>query len=203
MAGQTLDGPLIRLYKDSMGPVPRTIFIVTMCAGLAFALVGCTTLPLPDAPDQSLVVLVYDDSRVQLPGEERILSMSVDFRHNATGVRSRMQLPTSREWGSLALDPGAYRIERLTLRIMEGNDSTRTETRPVLGRVFVTPQTVVILPRTLRLSSFDSHSFGVTFGALSYGSSSHRQATEEIYREQLWPAWSGYRKINLYEPECQ
>lgn len=184
-----------------MGQKIARPFLVCSVIVVAMVVSACQTLPLPDNPDQSLVVFTYDRSDVRYPDDRRLESVSLILYEQTTGERTSVRLPSRRNWTAVTLDPGRYRIQEVILGFLAGNDHRWTENRGANVLLFVEAQTVMIPRNSVRIVSLPrSHSTSIGFPLLGREHPLIRDTSQQIRNDRRWQAWEGYTEIHLYRP---
>ena len=162
---------------------------------------ACQTLPLPDNPDQSLVVFTYDRSDVQYPDDRRLESVSIVLVEQTSGEEVRVPLRSRRNWSAVALDPGRYRIRQVVLGFRVGDDHRWTEHQGANVLIFVESQTVMIPRNSVRVVSLPrSHHTSVGFPLLRQDHPLVQDVSDQIRNDRRWQAWEGYTEIHVYRP---
>ncbi len=170
---------------------------------LLWAIAGCATLPLPDGPDQSLAVVLYDFREIRYDTSWGVIGATATIVHPQTGRRTRLILPVHRTWTSVALDPGLYRLQELTFQFrehrMDGDDRYWSEFHGLSSPIYVEPLTVLVARNMIRVNRRGSHRhYDVRLTLVTDRSEYLRTATDTVRRNRMWSAWDGYTELGLY-----
>lgn len=163
-------------------------------------LTACASLPLPDNPDQSLFVMVYDFRDANFNDGRQFAGATLTIRQPLTREVVTMNLPNRGTWAAIPLDPGAYRIEQVVLRFSRG-DHSWTDTHRSVVPIFIPERAVVISRSMMVVNTWRfSDRYDLSYPQVLQWSEHARLATEGIRSDRMWAAWEGYTEVNFYTP---
>ncbi len=187
-----------------MRKVKSSVFSAAIVVAIASVTLGglsaCASLPLPDNPDQSLFVMVYDFRDANFRDGRQFNGVTLTIRQPLTREIVTMNLPNRGNWAAIALDPGAYRIEQVVMRFSR-DDHSWTDTHRAIVPIFI-PERAVILSRSMvRVNTWvHQDRYDISYPQVLQWSEHARIATEGIRSDRMWAAWEGYTEVNFYTP---
>jgi hypothetical protein len=173
---------------------------------LAVALLAaCKTIPLPGAPDESLLIFLSDiDGSIWKDGVTHVAGGTLTVLHVPTRKVYTVPLGGGSGYGLAALPPGEYIVTGLQANLQrdEGNGRTGswTNTHSLYATFFVAPNTVEVCSRTVKV--------GLTYqgyNVYTYTSSSTDYAARklairaELEKNRRWAAWEDSQIVNFGE----
>jgi hypothetical protein len=174
---------------------------------VAFGLVSCSSLPLPDTPEQSLLLIPCG---IHLEGmrdkQARTIALDLVIRRVKDGREITVHFDSGKNYAVVALDPGGYEFTKLLVRrewISEGRSTNSwTETRNTSRISFFIADKIVRWYEGLL--SFRDLSNGKYSYSISTRNSSPASAREKILsamkKDPHWLGWEGYELINFTVP---
>jgi hypothetical protein len=202
--GNTLDRTAKMMYR---GKHMKVFSFLRMSAllGIAALLLGsCASLPLPDTPEKSLLIIGSDIS-INMPTKGPQLTAITMSLYRVTDYKVfTFPISLTRNLTCVAVEPGQYSIGSivLTRTWIDGGrqwDSWK-ENQSVGAHLLVEPQTVLLYPSVLFYKDKPDTNTGYDFRFWNTLPPRQRdEAYKAITKDTHWQAWEGYTLVNFLE----
>lgn len=158
--------------------------------GGALLLPGCSSLPLPNAPNESLLVIAYQVDEAWRQGNIRVKSVDVQIENRVTGETRVVSLIPGGKYKSVALKPGEYIIKKLIVANQWQRDVHNVwfDTHNRYHPFYLNPQTVhfydkfISLRARKEIDGYDLHDFRVRNDEKS-------DILTSLRKNSYWLAW--------------
>jgi len=175
-----------------------------LLAVLALGLACCSSLPLPDTPEQSLLFIPceisFEDTR---DNQARTASLDLVLRRVNDGREFAVPIARAKKYAVVALDPGGYEFARILVRrerTIEGKStSTWTEKRETSRISFFMAEKIVRWYEgkfTFRDLSGGKYTFFL-MGRSNAPLSERQEVLAAMKKDSHWLGWEGYELINF------
>jgi hypothetical protein len=173
--------------------------------GLATLLLGsCTSLPLPNTPDKSLLVISSNITRrIPAQGPE---TMAIALRLTNTASAKQIVFPISfdTDLNYIAIEPGSYSISSLVVTrawVDHGQTYSSWEDNHYAGsRLLIEPKTVSLYPSPLTYTdTTDPNHYDVDMWNVRSTDEERAKILETMKKDPHWLAWEGYMLVNFPE----
>jgi len=170
------------------------------------ALWSCQSLPLPDTPEKSLLVIPCDFSLGSNASGRRVVDISLVLSPTVgtPGVKERkLSLPLGKRYAVFAVDPGSYTISSVIISngwFDNGRQWNAWEDKHVLGAaVFVAPQVILLNYTLFKYADRADPNKGYDFSFYQFGLDRGPDILAQMKKDPHWAAWEGYPLVNFPE----
>lgn len=177
--------------------IRRLVHAITMLLGLATVL-SCTTLPLPDSFNESLLILPYKVETRFGDGENEITSVRLVITSETSAEEFAVSLRPGTSFTAVALNPGPYVVSAILvgLRRVE-KPGEKWEDRHDASQSFYMKERIVLLPPWDFLILTDNRGYRFFFPANAGEIERNSKILNEIKKKRRWLAWDGYQLVNF------
>jgi hypothetical protein len=174
---------------------------------VAFGLVSCSSLPLPDTPEQSLLLIPCETHLEGMRDQQaRTISLVLVIRRVNDGQEIAVHLDRGKNYAVVALDPGGYEFTKLLVQRewISGGRSTNswTETRNT-SRIsfFIAEKIVRWYDGRLSFRDFSNGKYSYFISTRNSSPVSEREGIlSTMKKDPHWLGWEGYELINFTVP---
>ncbi len=170
----------------------------------ALLLGSCSSLPLPDTPEKSLLVIASSISTASHATNAATREVALRIRRISDGKEITLPLSMLKSYTTLALDPGSYAFS-LLIATRSWYDTGRMynsweDSRGLGYRVFMEPQTVQLYPSLLRFADRPDPNQGYTYSfSISLTTDQRARILAELKKDYHWQGWEGCAMVNFEE----
>lgn len=167
--------------------------------GAFFLVCGCSTLPFPHTPTESLLVVSYEiEADLEDMGKE-ITELTLLFSRNSedNGVIP-FSLHLSGKKDTMKMEPGEYTLDSAELRIREDKlfGKTETETVPIDRPLVVGTRSIHLLDAKLIVNAGGDRGYELRLDDFS-GEDAKTAVYLSLMRDKRWPVWERYDTANF------
>jgi hypothetical protein len=175
---------------------------VLLALAAASLLAACRSLPLPNAPDESLVVFLTDIGEGTWDsGRNRLAGGSLMVRHLSSMKQYSVAVQNGEGFAAMALPPGEYLLSYLYLdcqRTEGGKTGTWQDRKPLAGTFYVEANTVQICPRGVQATVRANGYYLTTLVTIGRSYTERKQAIRALLaKDRRWAAWEEYQLVNF------
>lgn len=183
---------------DSLKP-----FLLLILVFSAAAFTGCKTLPLPDSPDDGLVIFPASIEKNWLGNNKDPFRLDRAYlkikRRDQTRISDTeysVEITPSRGFGSIALPEGEYVITHIILSHSNERNHSWQDKQYVSGSFFIKAGTIYLFRRTVyfRPRQPDGYRFQLQPGV---SQSLIEDIQASMLKDRFWPGWEGYQMVNF------
>ncbi len=178
------------------------VFLLIISTAL---IVSCSTIPLPDGPNQSLVIIPVRLISSWVDKNGNVLSLDsitltireMNYETSPEDLRQYKASASSRDlYAAVALPKGLYLIDSVKVAYHSDRGWDDTHTQTVSYQIYVESDSVQLIPQILNLEKNDYHWYSLRFRG--YPDADQKEAIlAALKEEQFWPAWSGCQLVRF------
>lgn len=163
---------------------------------------ACASLPLPDAPEKSLLVIPCDIGRNTVATGPNTVGIMATIVRSSDSKELTVSFPLKNGYSAIALDPGAYRIAQVTISRRWYHDgqpqSYWEDTYKNLGVFYVEAQTLLLSQYLLSYADTDnSQKYRFSVAERSYEDAHAGPILDALKKDRHWQAWEGYQLVGF------
>jgi hypothetical protein len=162
------------------------------------------SLPLPDTPEKSLLVIPCDFSLGGNTVGSRLTGITltlVPTGNAASGKAMTLSVPLGKPYAVFAVDPGSYVFSSVTIYHAWFDNGRQwnawKDTFTLGGGIFVQPQTVLLNYSLLKYADRPDPNSGYDFSFWLSGLDRGARVLAQMKKDTHWSAWEGYDLVNF------
>lgn len=166
---------------------------------LAALLGGCSSLPLPNGPKDSLLLIPADITAIIGDEKRPILSVTLELNANESGEIYKVKASASDDFFAISLPPGRYSCYKANILIGSNDGDPYLDSRsfsPIT--VYLERNVVFVTTKMIELISTDWYHL-YSSGIFDFGDDRKRidQGFENLMKEFEWTAWENAQIVGL------
>lgn len=166
------------------------------------SLIGCSSLPFPHTPTESLLVAACSMEREISDGTEKITDVVLIFstQGKESTEKVTLRLPVSGEFSVVKCESGMYLLEsaEITRREAKLFGKKTTDTVDFNREVNVRPRTVHLVKEKCVLSNGGNRGYAIAFTKFT-GEQEKTAVFDALQDDRGWIGWERYELVNFPE----
>lgn len=164
---------------------------------------SCTSLPLPNTPEKSLLVLPCDISLVHVDKGPQLVGLTIRMVRQTDKKELSLSIPLQKKYATFAIDPGSYTFTTVTLLHgwFDGGKMWNTweDTWRLGTGVYIEQQTILLNPLLVKYYDRADPNTGWDFSFWQSALTGDRGAVilAAMKKDSHWQAWEGYQMVNF------
>jgi len=167
-----------------------------------FSFIGCSSLPLPSSPKQSLFILPLNLEK-NFAGRDgwpfQLVTMQLTLTHEESGKKTPVVLTPELEYKAFVLEPGRYFLENMVtnMRSTEHPDQTWQDNHTWFSMYFyVEKNTVIINNRNIEMKKRPVRG-GYDLGKSVAQREDRGRIARRLMKDDHWLAWQDFYLVNF------
>jgi hypothetical protein len=176
----------------------RTVLVLTSVFLCALLCSGCSSLPLPNSPDEGLFLIAYDIDESWQQGNIIVEQLTAKIDSVRTNFSRLITLKPGDSYIALALDPGPYMIRKITVhnRWHEDAQNTWEDVHDRRYSFYINDQTVFLFQAELFFTGrVDSDGYDLNIRNVPL--EKRERIIEKLKKDHHWLAWQDHSRLNL------